>query len=74
MYSGNLAKDVREKDIERKFDKYGRIRDILVKYGYGFVEYDDSRYDIVLRGIEHVAHLLGAGKVMGSMQSAQTAS
>ncbi len=67
---------MREKDIERKFDKYGRIRDILVKYGYGFVEYDDSRYDdIVLRGIKHVAHLLYVGKkVMGLMLSAQTAS
>lgn len=43
VYLGNLAKDVRERDIERKFDKYGRVRDILVKYGYGFVEYDDPR-------------------------------
>ena len=46
LYLGNLAKDVRERDIERKFDKYGRIRDILVKYGYGFVEYDDPRYTL----------------------------
>jgi len=43
IYIGNLAKDCREKDVERKFEKYGRIRDVLVKYGYGFVEYDDSR-------------------------------
>jgi len=43
IYIGNLAKDVREKDVERKFEKYGRIRDVLVKYGYGFVEFDDAR-------------------------------
>jgi len=43
IYIGNLAKDVRAKDVERKFEKFGRIRDVLVKYGYGFVEYDDSR-------------------------------
>ena len=41
--SGNLPKDCREKDLERKFRDFGRLRDVLVKAGYGFVEYDDQR-------------------------------
>eukprot|EP00088_Acartia_fossae_P017642 TRINITY_DN20078_c0_g1_i6.p1 TRINITY_DN20078_c0_g1~~TRINITY_DN20078_c0_g1_i6.p1 ORF type:complete len:123 (+),score=14.08 TRINITY_DN20078_c0_g1_i6:41-409(+) len=43
IYIGNLPKDCREKDIDRAFRTYGRIRDVLLKAGYGFVEYDDSR-------------------------------
>lgn len=43
IYVGNLPKDCREKDLERKFGDFGRIRDILVKTGYGFVEFDDHR-------------------------------
>jgi RNA recognition motif-containing protein len=41
--AGNIPKDTREKDLERFFRHYGRIRDILVKPGYGFVEFDDYR-------------------------------
>jgi len=43
IYVGNLPKDCREKDLERKFRDFGRLRDVLVKAGYGFVEYDDHR-------------------------------
>jgi len=43
VYIGNLPKDCREKDIDRCFRTFGRIRDILVKTGYGFVEFDDHR-------------------------------
>jgi len=43
VYIGNLPKDCRERDIERAFKTFGRIRDILVKTGYGFVEFEDHR-------------------------------
>ncbi|KAG7222673.1 hypothetical protein INR49_026282 [Caranx melampygus] len=33
----------REKDVERFFKGYGRIRDIDLKRGFGFVEFDDPR-------------------------------
>jgi arginine/serine-rich splicing factor 4/5/6 len=38
-----LSYHAREKDIERFFRGYGRIRDIMLKNGYGFVEFDDYR-------------------------------
>jgi len=43
VYIGGLPYGVREKDLERFFKGYGRIRDILMKNGYGFVEFDDYR-------------------------------
>jgi len=43
VYVGGLPYGVREKDLERFFKGYGRIRDILIKNGYGFVEFDDYR-------------------------------
>merc|ERR1712072_1483020 len=44
VFLGNLPFDVRERDIERFFDKYGRVRNIFIKSGrYGFCEFDDYR-------------------------------
>uniref|UniRef100_A0A6M2DSV8 Putative serine/arginine-rich splicing factor 6 n=1 Tax=Xenopsylla cheopis TaxID=163159 RepID=A0A6M2DSV8_XENCH len=43
VYVGGLPYGVRERDLERFFKGYGRTRDILIKNGYGFVEFDDYR-------------------------------
>ncbi|XP_018790819.1 PREDICTED: serine-arginine protein 55-like [Bactrocera latifrons] len=43
VYVGGLPFGVREKDLERFFKGFGRTRDILLKNGYGFVEFEDSR-------------------------------
>lgn len=43
IYVGGLPFGVREKDLERFFKGFGRTRDILLKNGYGFVEFEDSR-------------------------------
>ncbi|XP_035224143.1 serine-arginine protein 55-like isoform X1 [Stegodyphus dumicola] len=43
IYIGRLAYDVRERDLEKFFKGYGRIREILIKNGFGFVEFDDYR-------------------------------
>jgi len=37
VYIGRLSYHAREKDCERFFKGYGRIRDIMLKNGYGFV-------------------------------------
>lgn len=37
IYIGRLSYDVRERDLERFFKGYGRIREILIKNGFGFV-------------------------------------
>ncbi|XP_006888194.1 PREDICTED: serine/arginine-rich splicing factor 6-like [Elephantulus edwardii] len=43
VYIGRLSYSVREKDIQRFFSGYGRLLDVDLKYGYGFVEFEDSR-------------------------------
>lgn len=43
VYIGRLARDARERDLERLFKNYGEIREINLKSGYGFVEFRDPR-------------------------------
>uniref|UniRef100_A0A915KWC1 RRM domain-containing protein n=1 Tax=Romanomermis culicivorax TaxID=13658 RepID=A0A915KWC1_ROMCU len=43
LYVGHLSYRARETDIEDLFGRYGRIREILLKNGFGFVEFDDPR-------------------------------
>lgn len=43
VYVGGLSYRARERDVERFFRRYGRIREISLKNGYGFVEFDDYR-------------------------------
>ena len=37
MYVGRVPDNTREKDIERFFKGYGKLRDVLMKPGYTFV-------------------------------------
>ncbi|KAL0276196.1 UNVERIFIED_CONTAM: hypothetical protein PYX00_003813 [Menopon gallinae] len=43
VFVGGLTYRVRERDLERFFRKYGRVKDISMKNGYAFVEFDDHR-------------------------------
>merc|ERR1711988_222683 len=43
VYIGNIPSNCRERDLERFFKGYGRLREVVVKNGYGFVEFDDYR-------------------------------
>jgi len=43
VYLGNLSYDVRERDLEKFLKGYGRIRNISLKEGYGFAEFEDRR-------------------------------
>merc|ERR1711963_1240600 len=43
VYVGGLNHRSREKDVERFFRKFGRIREISLKNGFCFVEFDDYR-------------------------------
>eukprot|EP00731_Ephydatia_muelleri_P038149 Em0666g5a len=43
VYLGRLSFQAREKDVERFFRGFGRIRDINLKNGFGFIEFEDSR-------------------------------
>ena len=37
VYVGRLSNNARERDVERFFKGYGKIREIVLKEGYGFV-------------------------------------
>jgi len=56
VYIGNIPSQARERDLEKFFKGYGRLREVIVKNGYGFVEFDDYRTS--RRGL--------GGKVLGS--------
>jgi arginine/serine-rich splicing factor 4/5/6 len=43
VYVGRLSYQAREKDVERFFRGIGRVRDINLKNGFGFVEFDSPR-------------------------------
>lgn len=48
IFVGNLPDDVRERELDDLFYKYGRIRNIEIKTpsrppSYAFVEFDDRR-------------------------------
>lgn len=43
VYVGGLSYRVGERDLERFFRGFGRLRDIVIKNGFAFVEFDDHR-------------------------------
>jgi len=43
VFVGGLTYKVRERDVEKFFRKYGRIKEVSMKNGYAFVEFDDYR-------------------------------
>ncbi|GFR18251.1 hypothetical protein TNCT_464532 [Trichonephila clavata] len=43
VYIGGLSCDVRERDIVKFLEGYGRIRNIFLKKGFCFVEFEDFR-------------------------------
>lgn len=40
LYVGNLSADGDEKAIRALFSKYGNVREVLMKNGYSFVEFE----------------------------------
>lgn len=40
LYVGNLSAEGDEKAIRALFGKYGQVREVLMKNGYAFVEFD----------------------------------
>ena len=61
VFLGNLPPDCRVKDIEQFLDKFGRVRQVLIKQGkYGFAEFDHPRdADDAVREL-HGKKLLGS--------------
>ena len=43
VYIGNVGSDIRERDIEKFFKGFGKLGEISLKQGYGFVDFEDQR-------------------------------
>ncbi|XP_030070701.1 serine/arginine-rich splicing factor 5 isoform X1 [Microcaecilia unicolor] len=43
VFIGRLSPHARERDVEKFFKGYGRIKEINLKNGFGFVEFEDHR-------------------------------
>ncbi|XP_072122053.1 serine/arginine-rich splicing factor 5-like isoform X3 [Mobula birostris] len=43
VFIGRLSPHARERDVEKFFKGYGRIKEIDLKNGFGFVEFEDHR-------------------------------
>jgi RNA recognition motif-containing protein len=41
IYIGGLSRRTRTEDLEKAFNKYGKIRDVSIKGKYAFIEFDD---------------------------------
>ncbi len=37
IYVGHLTRHVRESDLRKEFDKFGKITDVLMKNGFAFI-------------------------------------
>ena len=48
VYIGGLPYRVKERDIERFFRGYGKLREVLIKNGYGFVVSGFAHFDGIL--------------------------
>ena len=44
VYIGNIRDDVRERDVEKFFKGFGALREITLKAGFGFVEFEVRYY------------------------------
>lgn len=43
IFIGGLIEGTSQSELERKFEKYGRIENVWLNKGFGFVKYEESR-------------------------------
>lgn len=43
IYIGRLSRDAQKRDVEELFTGSGQIRDVNLKNGFGFVEFEDNQ-------------------------------
>jgi len=43
VYVGKISDKTRERDLQELFEKYGKVSNVSLKVGFGFVEFDDPR-------------------------------
>eukprot|EP01083_Nonionella_stella_P151979 486492_1 len=60
IYIGRLTRDHSARDLERKFSKFGRLKEFDMKFDYAFAEYYESR------DAEDAIHMMDGEKVEGA--------
>jgi arginine/serine-rich splicing factor 4/5/6 len=48
VFIGNIPSDCRERDVEKFFKGYGKMGEISIKNGFGFIDFDDYRVPLSL--------------------------
>ena len=43
LFVGNISERVQTQDLRADFEKYGRVHEVKICQGYGFVTYEDPR-------------------------------
>ena len=43
IYVGNLSSRTKESDIRQSFNKYGQVVDVVLKYDFAFVEFENEK-------------------------------
>lgn len=43
VYLGHLPRDASDREVEGLFKNYGRLREVTLKNGFGFVEFSDAK-------------------------------
>jgi len=59
VYVGRLPYRAKERDLEDFFYKYGRLRDVIIKNGFAFVEFEEQR------DAEEAAHYMNGKELCG---------
>lgn len=67
VYVGGLPYEARVRDLERFFKGYGHLKDVLLKNGYGFVEFEDYR------DAEDAVYELNGRKLLGERVTVEKA-
>ena len=43
MFVGNIAERVQKHDLRADFEKFGRVHEVFIAQGYGFITFEDPR-------------------------------
>ena len=43
VFVGNITERVQKHELRGDFEKYGRVHDVFIGNGFGFITFDDAR-------------------------------
>ena len=43
VYLGRIPLDIKEREVEKFFKNYGTVKNVNIKTGFAFLEFDDKR-------------------------------